>query len=140
MKTEIEGIKTLESAARIIFQKYIRARDSKFPCISCERTTTKQWDSGHYFKAELYTGLIFDERNCNKQCSECNGVNMHGNLIAYRKGLVKRFGAAHVEQLESEADSQRVYKFTRSELIDIANKYKLKLKTEYGHLDTNKSS
>lgn len=139
MKNEVYGLSILEETARKIFQKWIRARDYNDNCISCDRVVAK-WDGGHYLKAELFTGLIFDERNCHKQCAQCNGDNMHGNPIGYRRGLVKKIGIEQLEQLEDIADSKRVYKFTRSELIDIANKYKLKLKTEYGHLDTNKSS
>jgi hypothetical protein len=31
----------------------------------------KTWDSGHYFKAELFYGTIFDE-TLHKQCRKCN--------------------------------------------------------------------
>jgi len=80
------------------------------------------------YKAELFTGLIFDERNVNKQCSECNGVNMHGNVLEYHKGLINRYGQKYVDELDAIADDNRMKKFSRQELIDIANKYKLKLK------------
>ena len=53
---------------------------------------------------------------------------MHGNLAEYRKGLINRYGEEYVWELESISDANRVYKYSRSELIDIANKYKLKLK------------
>lgn len=128
IKVDLGATKELEKAARVIFQKWIRERDKDFPCISCNRTQTMQWDAGHYFSAERFSGLIFEEDNVHKQCSECNGSKMHGNLEFYKLGLVKRYGTDFVEQLESIADSNRVYKYQRSELIDIANKYKLKLK------------
>jgi predicted nucleic acid-binding Zn ribbon protein len=128
MKVEVEGTNQLEKAARLIFQKWIRERDKDLPCISCGRTSTKQWDAGHMYKAELFTGLIFDERNANKQCSECNGVNMHGNVLEYHKGLIKRYGQKYVDELDAIADENRMKKFSRQELIDIANKYKMKLK------------
>lgn len=128
MKVEVEGTTQLEKAARIIFQKFIRERDKNFACISCGTLSTNQWDGGHYLKAELYSGLIFNEDNCHKQCCYCNGPKMNGNLTLYRIGLVKRYGTEFVEGLESIADSNRFYKYSRAELIDIANKYKMKLK------------
>lgn len=128
IKVDLGATKELEKAARVIFQKWIRERDKDLPCISCGRTSTKQWDAGHMYKAELFTGLIFDERNANKQCSECNGVNMHGNVLEYHKGLIKRYGQKYVDELDAIADENRMKKFSRQELIDIANKYKYKLK------------
>lgn len=131
-KRESTTNKELEKAARIIFQKWIRERDKKEKCISCYRTINDiaitMWDSGHYFSAERFSGLIFEETNVHKQCKFCNGTKMHGNLIEYRKGLVERYGEDYVWELESISNDNRVYKFSRTELIDIANKYKLKLK------------
>ena len=132
MKVEVEGTNQLEKAARLIFQKWIRERDKDLSCISCNKTDAElgpnMFDSGHFFSAERFLGLIFDETNVHKQCKKCNGVNMHGNLAEYRKGLINRYGEEYVWELESISDANRVYKYSRSELIDIANKYKLKLK------------
>ena len=133
MKAEVEGTTQLENAARIIFQKWIRERDKDLPCISCGKTNKDfigpyVWDAGHYFSADKYSGLIFEETNVHKQCKECNGTLMYGNLAEYRKGLVERYGEDYVWQLESISDINRSYKYSRSELIDIANKYKMKLK------------
>lgn len=132
MKTEVEGTTQLEKLARTIFQKWIRERDKDLPCISCGKTEAElgknMFDAGHFFSAERFTGLIFEETNVHKQCKFCNGTNMHGNLIEYRKGLIARYGEDYVFELESISDSNRVYKFSRTELIDIANKYKIKLK------------
>jgi hypothetical protein len=126
MRKESRSISELKNIARQVFQQWIRLRDSKEGCISCPRTEAK-WDGGHMFKAEVYTGLIFEPMNCNKQCSYCNQY-LSGNLIDYRKGLIKKYGEAAVEALEARADSSRVYKFTQQELIDITNEYKQKIK------------
>ena len=132
MKVEVEGTTQLEKAARIIFQKWIRERDKYLPCISCGKTELElgknMFDAGHFFSAERFTGLIFEETNVHKQCKQCNGTTLYGNLAEYRKGLVKRYGEDYVIELESISDANRGYKYSRSELIDIANKYKLKLK------------
>lgn len=134
MKVEVEGTNQLEKAARLIFQKWIRERDKDLPCISCNKTDAElgpnMFDSGHFYSAERFSGLIFHEMNVHKQCKQCNGTNMHGNLAEYRKGLVAKFGDAYVNHLDEISNPNREYKYQRSQLIDIANKYKTKLKNE----------
>jgi hypothetical protein len=75
--------------------------------------------------------LIFDERNCHSGCDYCN-VYLHGNLLEYRKGLINRYGIDFLLKLEEDAIRLRDYKFTKSELIEIKNKYDLKIK-EFNH-------
>lgn len=125
-----EGLKKLseyESEARIEFQKWIRKRDEHLPCISCGMKVSEQWDGGHYFKAELYSGLIFHEDNCNKQCAYCN-KHLHGNESNYRIGLVKKIGEERVKWLEENKDRLRTYKYLREQLIEIKNEYRQRLK------------
>lgn len=129
-KKDKEALKTLsdyEKEAKVVFQKWIRLRDQEQPCISCGIKNNKLWDGGHYFKAELFSGLIFDTRNVNKQCRKCNRY-LGGNEIQYRLGMVSRFGLDFVDKLESDSISRRVYKFSKDELIDINKKYQLKIK------------
>ena len=126
MKKESQSLNDLRSIARAAFQTYIRLRDKNRPCISCGKTEAK-WDGGHFFKAEIYTGLIFNEFNCHKQCSYCND-QLAGNLIEYRKGLIKRYGQERVSALEDLADLARIYKFDKNELIEIAVLYRTKIK------------
>jgi len=124
-KAGYEKLKTLgqyEAEAKKSFQHWIRLRDKDENCISCDGNEKDLWDGGHYFKAEIFSGLIFDERNVNKQCRRCNRF-MNGNELQYRKGLLKRYGNEFVDQLESEADSKRNYKFTKAELIDKKAEY-----------------
>jgi len=128
LKDKLKTLGKYEAEAKKSFQKWIRMRDDKQPCISCGNINPTDWAGGHYFSAGKYSGFIFDERNCHKQCnSHCNKY-LSGNLIEYRKGLIKRYGEDFIFQLESISDANRKYTYTRGELIDIANKYKLKLK------------
>jgi hypothetical protein len=126
MRKEVQSLADLRAIARAAFQTYVRMRDAKLPCISCGKTEAK-WDGGHYLKCEIYTGLIFDEENCHKQCSYCND-QLQGNPIEYREGLIKRIGRVAVELLEARKDISRTYKFSPQELRDIAEKYKQKIK------------
>lgn len=127
MKSNITRLSVYEDIAKKIFQSWIRKRDEKEGCISCPNLMASQWDGSHYFKAEIYSGVIFNEMNVNKSCSYCNN-QLAGNLIEYRKGLVKKYGEEKVNELEVLAVKTKQYKFTREELVDIAHKYKMKIK------------
>lgn len=115
-------ISDYKSDARKVFQKWIRKRDEQLPCISCGCMTAKQWDGGHYLKAELFSGLIFNEQNCHKQCSVCNDFKS-GNELEYRDGLIKRYGESYVFHIENTKNLYRVKKWTKEELIAIKEKY-----------------
>lgn len=109
-----------------IFQKYCRLRDADAPCISCGKHS-KYYDGGHFFKAEVYSGVIFDENNVHKQCVNCNR-DLYGNLIEYRINLIKKIGIDAVEQLEQKALKTREYKYSDDELKNIKEVYALKIK------------
>ena len=129
IRQKLKTISQLIAEAKKPFQKWIRMRDVNRSCISCQSTTSDIWDAGHYFKAELYTGLIFNENNVHKQCRKCNTF-LGGNEINYRRGLIERFGAEYVNQLESMADANRTYKFTRDQLQQIKEHYLDKIKNK----------
>jgi hypothetical protein len=126
-REKLKSIRRLINEARTPFQKWIRFRDANDPCISCGSTTSSIWDAGHYLKAELYTGLIFDETNVNKQCRKCNSY-LGGNESAYRVGLVKKYGEKKVKALELAADKMRTYRYSREELIDLKKRYQKRLR------------
>lgn len=126
-----EDLKTLgdyEAEARREFQKWIRKRDEKQGCISCGKLNATQYDGGHYLDANKYSGLIFHEDNCHKQCSRPCNKDKHGDLINYRIGLIQRIGEEKVKWLEENKDRLRVYKYTKQELTEIKNYYKQKNK------------
>lgn len=112
----------LKAKAKAVFQKWVRKRDENLGCISCG-TQSAKFDGGHYFKAELYSGLIFNEFNVNKQCSYCNSY-LAGNLIEYRKGLIYKYGELAVEGLEQLANETKHKIWSREELMEIISKYK----------------
>lgn len=128
LKEKLKTLSDLEAEAKKSFQRYVRLRDKDLPCISCNNSNTNDWAGGHYFSAGMYSGLMFDERNCHKQCNTHCNKYLSGNLLEYRKGLIKRFGIKFVEKLESESDQKRNYKYTREELIAKKFQYDLKCK------------
>lgn len=115
---------------RIVFQKWVRLRDKDLPCISCGINYGK-FDAGHYLKAELYTGLIFDENNIAKQCYQCNKP-LGGAQAEFRIGLVNRIGESGVKALEARKDALRTYQWSDYELEQIKNKYQSKI-SNYEH-------
>jgi hypothetical protein len=121
-----KGLNELRNDAREVFQKWIRLRDAKFPCISCGTEKPIQWDGGHFFKAEIYSGLIFNEDNCHKQCSTCN--NDDGRFESYKRGLIDRYGILFYNTLVEVKDRCRIYKYSKEELIEISEIYKQKIK------------
>lgn len=122
LRNKLKTLGQFEADAKKVFQKWIRLRDEGKECISCGNHNPKAWHAGHYKKAEIYSGLIFDERNVHRQCSRCN-VFLNGNESEYRLGLVKRFGSEFVEKLEIDANLTRDKKYTKDELIEIKRKY-----------------
>jgi hypothetical protein len=126
-----ESIKTLsqyEAEAKKSFQHWIRLRDKNLPCISCRNPKPADWCGSHYFSAGMYSGLMFDPRNCHGSCNTYCNKYLSGNLLEYRKGLIKRYGIEFVEQLESESNEKRNYKYTKNELIAIKLKYDILIK------------
>jgi len=128
LKEKLKTLSDLEAEAKKSFQRYVRLRDKDLPCISCNNSNTNDWAGGHYFSAGMYSGLMFDERNCHKQCNTHCNKYLSGNLLEYRKGLIKRFGTEFVKKLESESDQKRNYKYTREELIAKKLQYDIKCK------------
>lgn len=112
------------------FNKFIRLRDEKEPCICCGQTTTDDhltgsgWDAGHYLSTGARPELRFNEDNCHKQLAKCNRF-LSGNAAAYRVNLVKKLGIEKVEWLEGPHESK---KYTIGELKEIKALYKQKQK------------
>ncbi len=126
-----ENTKTLseyESDAKKSFQKWVRLRDEKLNCISCNTSNKNDRAGGHFYSAGMYSGLMFDPSNCHSQCNTYCNKYLSGNLLEYRKGLINRYGIEFVENLDSIANERRNYKYTKLELTQIKQKYDLKIK------------
>jgi hypothetical protein len=112
----------LREKAGMKFRKWIRSRDHDQPCISCGSWNTS--DAGHYYSAGHYPELEFNEDNVHGQCRKCN-MFLSGNLLEYRKGLIKKIGEQRVIALDFVVDCHRriMYKHDRFTLIEIILKY-----------------
>ncbi len=127
LKDNTMTLPQLKEEAKKEFQHFIRLRDKDLPCISCG-VIKADWAGGHYFSAGKYSGLVFNESNCHKQCNTHCNKYLSGNLLEYRKGLIKRYGDQFVEDLESQSDQKRDYKYTKNELIAKKLQYQIKIK------------
>ena len=117
--------KTLrKKAAQNAFNAYIRLRDEKLPCISCQRYHDGQYHAGHYLSRGAHPELAFEPLNCHKQCAPCNN-HLSGNIAAYRINLIKKIGIERVEWLEGKHEPKR---YTCEELKAIEDDYKNKIK------------
>lgn len=109
---------------QMVFNRYIRLRDKERGCISCKSKKIEQ--ASHYFSAGKYPALRFHRDNVHGSCLRCNYF-MSGNLLEYRKGLLKRIGSERLEILEGLAGRQ-VHKWTILELKLIEQEYKQMIK------------
>ena len=115
-----DSLPKLTEKAQKVFNSWIRKRDEGHKCISCNNPGNQ---AGHYFTVRGYSYLRFDERNVNIQCSGCN-LYKYGNQAMYRIGLVQKLGEDVVKDLEYDAVNNRIKKWSRSELLEIIEKYK----------------
>jgi len=114
VKTKSDHLKE----AQYYFNKYIRMRDEGKGCISCGKHNEK-FDAGHYRSVGSHPQLRFNEINVHGQCRHCNSF-LSGNLIEYRKNLIKRIGVDMVEWLEQEHEPRRL---TVDEIKALKKKY-----------------
>lgn len=129
LRHKLKTLGQFEAEAKKVFQRWVRLRDESSGCVSCPTTEIELFDGGHYKKAEIYSGVIFDERNCHKQCRKCNRF-LGGNELMFREGLIKRYGLDFVNQLEIYANLTRNNKYTREELIEIKRYYAEKIRNK----------
>lgn len=112
------------------FNEYIRLRDKDQVCISCGRSKIEH--AGHYYPAGKYSSVRFNEDNVHGQCVSCNYFQ-HGNLIKYRVFLERRIGKDRLNLLDSEA-TRKIHKWSQTELIQIYEIYKAKIKDKRSKL------
>ena len=130
----MKSLPQLKQLAQVAFNEFIRERDSAggshFKCISCGQIKeVKYMDAGHYYNVGHHDGLRYDEDNVHGQCSHCNRF-LHGNLIEYGQNLPDRIGLTRFEALKHRAAYYKAHghKFTRTEVTEIIEKYKQKIK------------
>ena len=126
IKKGMETVQELMKITQVTFNTFIRKRDIGKECISCKTILgAVKYDCGHYYSSGGHKNLTMNPDNCHGQCVACN-QHAHGNLIMYRKGLLKRIGSERLQQLDDTAHEIR--KYSREELRELNEYYKQKLK------------
>jgi hypothetical protein len=119
---------TLVKNLDTIFSIYIRRKDAIndiAKCVTCGKEDHwSKLQNGHWASRRHYS-TRWDERNCNVQCSGCN-VFRAGEIYLYTKYLCSKYGDNFPEELYKL--SQKTVKFTDSDLQDMIQYYKDKLK------------
>lgn len=125
LKEKLKTISDYKKEARYWFQRWVRIRDLGKSCISCNAhlKDIRNYDAGHYYSASGYPQLLFNEQNVNGQCVHCNN-HKSGNIIEYRKGLIKRYGLEILEQLDTLSENKKTRIYTKEYCISIIKKYK----------------
>jgi len=104
LKQKKEKLKTRSDwlkEAQVAFNRWVREMDYEKPCISCGRHHKGQYHAGHYRSVKACPALRFNRLNVHKQCRPCNEL-LSGNIIEYRKNLIKKIGVREVEWLEKD--------------------------------------
>jgi hypothetical protein len=115
----LQTLPKLQEKAQKVFNAYIRKRDDGLACISCGQYRILQ--AGHYVPQKNSSLLRYHEWNVNGECAGCNGFDQF-HLISYRNRLIDKIGADAVAFLE--LNKRGLKKWSRSELLEIIEKYK----------------
>lgn len=147
-KKALKTMTELKAEAQKWFNRHVRLSDPYLDCCSCDRTAEEIekndgwklggcWDAGHFHSRAARPELRFVEDNCWRQCKSCNagsgkyGAKQKTVSERYREKLIERIG---IERVEILGVDNGPIKWTREELIDIAETYKAKCKEiEHGN-------
>lgn len=88
--------------AQSVVNKYVRLRDAKLGCCSCDKPTSwdGQWHASHFRSVGAAPQLRFNLWNIHKSCSVCNNW-LSGNLIEYEPRLRIKIGDSKVDWLRN---------------------------------------
>jgi len=124
-KERIKSVSQWRKELQVLFNKYIRMRDSDKPCISCGGILKGTYHAGHFHSVGSSPNLRFNELNCHGQCVRCN-VFLHGNLYFYGESLKQRIGTDQFNELNA-LKTQPLH-LSVNEIRDLIAVYKSKIK------------
>ena len=98
------------SELQSLVNKYVRLRDSKEGCISCDKPSawSGQWHASHYYSRGHSSSLRFNLWNIHKSCSVCNS-HLSGNIGEYTPRLISKIGQDKCDWLESHKSDVAAY-------------------------------
>ena len=92
-KERLKSRSELAREAQREVNRYVRARDFKEGCISCDKPATwqGQWHASHFRSVGAAPQLRFNLWNIHKACSVCNN-HLSGNIRNYESRLKTKIG------------------------------------------------
>ena len=119
------NIKELDRIFSIYIRRVDAAHNGGVKCCTCPVCLHwKHMDAGHFISRK-HLNTRWNEINCHAQCPECNRLN-HGEEIKYKQFLINEYGENVPDMLRGE--SRIVVKFIQSEIDELTDQYKQKLK------------
>ena len=133
MTAKVKSKSKLKKEVWKIFSEYIRLRDclktTGTPdwgkCVTCgKEVSIKACDAGHAVPGRG-NAILFDETCTHLQCKRCNGP-LGGNLLEYRRAIIRMYGEGYDEYLEQKA--RKPSDFQVWELETMKDVYREKIK------------
>lgn len=135
---------------RTWFHLYVRARDLfidkdgkiKGYCIYCKRIWNVEfysdksimnianWSACHFFRADLFASIEFDEANVHLGCNSCN--RYAGDLSKYKNNLIEKIGQKEFDSLDNRKN--KAHSLNILEMVKLKEKYMDKAKAEIKRL------
>ena len=91
---------------------------------------TGNWSACHFFRADLFSSVEFDEVNVHLGCNTCN--RYAGDLSLYKDNLIKKIGIKEFEALERRKNNP--HSLNILEMIKLKEKYMDMVKIEIKRL------
>lgn len=115
------SVAQLRKKAQVVFNAFIRKRDSGKPCVNCGEYRKLQ--AGHFYPTSTHSHLRFNEDNVHGECLHCNYFNSQSHAYGYRTEIEIRIGKKAFNNLQLLAEHRKAHKFDRYTLIEIIQKY-----------------
>lgn len=122
MLTITQPLNKLKARAREKFNAFIRERDKDKGCITCGGRVEH---ACHFYPANIYSWLEFDEINTNGGCRECNFYKHPVAFEDHAEAIRVRHGIQECHDLYQRSIQERTHeKRDRQFYLDIIKKYK----------------
>ena len=131
-KPKVIKITKAKKLANTAFSIYIRTRDAHgeetLNCITCDKPYPAFGkgcaQAGHFIPGR-HSAVLYDERNCQGQCYNCN-IKLKGNWVKYEAKMQKLYGQEVIDTLKF-LDTINPH-FKAEHYLEVERKYKEKLR------------
>ena len=124
IKKRKKTISQLKKEVWKVFSKWIRERDN-YTCFTCGKIGKESFMHGGHYISRKHNATMFDEKNVNAQCMNCN-LWGYGNMGVYTLKLQAKYGEGIIKKLTEK--SKIIKQFTEKELLELKEIYENKLK------------